>query len=592
MVMKVFARVNLQKYRISNLLNLKTKTENVVDVKDRKSLANHVQSTAQVSVKPALIASADTKRFFTGTTAQLVKKYQMSQPVKRVNVETQNELATISRTTKTLGVLEEHYLSAASHAMLELGRNPAVLLSQSVKKQQVENRTLTKQDIQETKTMKTQLINTLKGEFIKLGFPEKEAHTQARQAFADGLREVFNARKWETIDTHFQHNGMGYQCTLTPAGQMKRGGYNVFHTPYNDNGVASSSSQQTTHATNLWISSVSVPSEKGTEERLFTGVRHGILSPYSLAKNSDARFVGAQARAMEVVTAALFARPDLLREAEQGKTVSLNLASTSLVTGGIGAEKEMMDDQMRAWSVLGSQQPVLVPLRDEQGNIFHASVNLRVAAFNFGVNEFALKGNKGWKQADGYNVEALKTLLGDDLSVTALPKGWVGAYLSQHPRAKNAQKVRTLSQQLKAIWAKKTHHRDGGEPYKAALRVSLLAHEIGAMPCWNCKSGKDRTGMLDAEIKREIVKMHQHEIGLFKQTSGVSIPGSLLSSNEQTLLQTILRHGGNKEVQEYNTGVPGNKVARPMPKFVQLSTWQRIGDANAFKDIRGLSGLV
>ena len=295
---------------------------------------------------------------------------------------------------------------------------------------------------------------------------------------------------------------------------------------------------------------------------------------------------------MEVVTAALFARPDLLREAEQGKTVSLNLASTSLVTGGMGAEKEMMDDHMRAWSVLGSQQPVLVPLRDEQGNIFHVSVNLRVAAFNFGVNEFALKGNKGWKQADGYNVEALKTLLGDDLSVTALPKGWVGAYLSQHPRAKNAQKVRTLSQQLKAIWAKKTHHRDGGEPYKAALRVSLLAHEIGAMPCWNCKSGKDRTGMLDAEIKREIVKMHQHEIGLFKQTSGVSIPGSLLSSNEQTLLQTILRHGGNKEVQEYNTGVPGNKVARPMPKFVQLSTWQRIGDANAFKDIRGLSGLV
>lgn len=50
-----------------------------------------------------------------------------------------------------------------------------------------------------------------------------------------------------------------------------------------------------------------------------------------------------------MVTAALFARPELLRDAEQGKTVTLNLASTSLVTGGVGAEKEMMDDQMLAW---------------------------------------------------------------------------------------------------------------------------------------------------------------------------------------------------------------------------------------------------
>lgn len=82
----------------------------------------------------------------------------------------------------------------------------------------------------------------------------------------------------------------------------------------------------------------------------------------------------------------------------------------------------------------------------------------------------------------------------------------MGDYLSQHPSAENAQKVRTLSQQLKAIWANKTHHHDGGEPYKAALHVALLANEIGAMPCWNGKSGKDRTGMLDAEIKRETVK--------------------------------------------------------------------------------------
>lgn len=561
MNIKAFACINQQKYRVNSPLNSQTKMAGVGNAGDQKSWASHIKSAVQVSARPT-------------------------------NVKNQHESVTAFRTTATLSVLEDHYFSAATNAILTLGRDPTVLQGLARRKPHAKNRVLTKQDLQEAKTIKPLLINALKGELINMGFPDKEAEAQARQAFAGSLREVLNTRRWETIHTGFQHNDVDYQCTLTPAGQMKQGEYNVFHTPYNDRGVASSSSQETAHGTNLWISSLSLPGEKGSMERLFTGIRHGTLSPYGLAKHSDERFSGAQTRAMEVVTAALFARPELLREAEQGKTVSLNLASTSLVTGGIGAEKEMIDDQMRAWAMLGGQQPLLVPLRDIQGNVYHASVNLSVAAFNFGVNEFALKGKIGWKQADRYNVEALKTLLGDDLSVTAPPKGWVGDYLSQHPRAKNAQKIRTLSQQLKAIWAKKTHHQDGGEPYKAALRVSLLAHEVGAMPCWNCKSGKDRTGMLDAEIKRETVKIHQNEIGLLKQASSVSTPGSSLGSEEQKLLQTILLHGGNKEVQEYNTGVPGNKVAKPLPGFLGLSTRQRIGDAHAFINTRGLSELV
>ncbi|MCW2479720.1 inositol phosphate phosphatase SopB [Candidatus Symbiopectobacterium sp. NZEC135] len=521
--------------------------------------------------------------------AQRVKQYQAA---KRSDVKRQREIDASSRTTETLSVLEGHFISAATSAMLALGRDPSSLLDQTHQKRHAENRALSKQDLQEAKTIKPLLIDGLTRAFINQGFSATEAKAQAKQAFAAGLREVLNAQKWETIDTRFQHNNVHYQCTLTPAGQMKQGENGVFHTRYNDKGIASSSSQEAAHATNLWLSEFSALGEKGTIQRLFTGIRHGILSPFGLAKNSDARFFGAQTRAMEVVTAALFARPELLRDAEQGKTVALNLASTSLVTGGRGAEKEMMDDQMQAWALLSQQQPLQVPLRDAQGNIYHASVNLNVAAFNFGVNEFALIGNIGWKQADGYNEVAMKTLLGDDLSVTAPPNGWVGDYLSQHPTAENAQKVRTLSQQLKAIWANKTHHRDGGEPYKAALRVALLANEIGAMPCWNCKSGKDRTGMLDAEIKRETVKMHQHDTGVMKQTVNVSLPGSSLDNAEQQLLQTILLHGGNKEVQQYNTGAPGNKVAKSLPKFLTLSTRQRIGDEYAFNNARGLSEFV
>ncbi len=589
MSVNLFFGIRQQKYHVNNHLNSRAKTKGTVTSGNQKLWANHIKSAEQINEKPTAHIASDKKKTFTGKVAQYFKQYLAA---RFSNVKRQRDVVMPSRTTETLGVLEKHFISAATSAMLALGRDPSSLLDQTHQKLHVENRALTKQDLQRAKTLKPLLIDGLMREFINQGFTKKEAKIQAKQAFAAGLREVLNAQKWETIDTRFQHNNVHYQCTLTPAAQMKQGEYGVFLTPYNDQGIVSSSSQETAHVTNLWLSEFSALGEKGTKQRLFTGIRHGILSPFGLAKNSDARYFGAQTRAMEVVTAALFARPELLRDAEQGKTVALNLASTSLVTGGRGDEKDMMDDQMQAWALLSQQQPLQVPLRDAQGNIYHASINLNVAAFNFGVNVPALIGNIGWKQADGYNEVAMKTLVGNDLSVTAPPKGWVGDYLSQHPSAENAQKVRTLSQQLKAIWANKTHHRDDGEPYKAALRVALLANEIGVMPCWNCKSGKDRTGMLDAEIKRETVKMHQHDTGVMKQTLNVSLPGSSLNSAEQQLLQTILLHGGNKEVQQYNTGAPGNKVARSLPTFLTLSTRQRIGDEDAFNNTRGLSELV
>ncbi|QZN97762.1 inositol phosphate phosphatase SopB [Symbiopectobacterium purcellii] len=589
MSVKIFFCSKQPEYHANNHLNSTAKTERPVISDNRKLWANHLKSAGQINDKPTFPIAAGKKKTFIGALVRFIK---CMLPATCSNVERHRDVVTSSRTTETLDALERHFISAATSAMLALGRDPSSLLDQAQQKLHVENRALTKQDLQRAKTIKPLLIDGLTREFINLGFPKKEAKAQAKQAFAAGLREVLNTQKWETIDTRFQHNNVDYQCTLTPAGQMKQGENCIFHTRYNDGGIASSSSQETAHSTNLWLSEFSALGEKGTPQKLFTGIRHGILSPYGLAKNSDARFFGAQTRAMEVVTAALFARPELLRDAEQGKTVALNLASTSLVTGGVGAEKEMMDDQMQAWAQLSQQQPLQVPLRDAQGHIYHASVDLNVAAFNFGVNEFALIGHMGWKQADGYNQAGLKTLLGDDLSVAAPPKGWVGDYLSQHPTAENAQKVRTLSQQLKAIWADKTHHSDGGEPYKAALRVALLANEIGVMPCWNCKSGKDRTGMLDAEIKRETVRMHQHDTGVMKQALNVSIPGSALNGAEQQLLQTILLHGGNKEVQQYNTGAPGNKVAKSLPKFLSLSTSQRIGDEHAFNNTRGLSEFV
>ncbi len=86
-------------------------------------------------------------------------------------------------------------------------------------------------------------------------------------------------------------------------------------------------------------------------------------------------------------------------------------------------------------------------------------------------------------------------------------RGWVGEWLAQYPD--NYEVVNTLAHQIKDIWKNNQHHKDGGEPYKLAQRLAMLAHEIDAVPARNCKSGKDRTGMMDSEIKREIISFHQ-----------------------------------------------------------------------------------
>jgi phosphatidylinositol-4,5-bisphosphate 4-phosphatase len=55
--------------------------------------------------------------------------------------------------------------------------------------------------------------------------------------------------------------------------------------------------------------------------------------------------------------------------------------------------------------------------------------------------------------------------------------------------------------------------RAGNEPYKLASRLTALANEVGAVPAFNCKSGKDRTGELDVQVKQLYAHNH-HEVAL------------------------------------------------------------------------------
>ncbi|MCW2256632.1 phosphatidylinositol-4,5-bisphosphate 4-phosphatase [Providencia alcalifaciens] len=394
-----------------------------------------------------------------------------------------------------------------------------------------------------------------------------------------------NNKEWETINTKINYNNNEYTCTLTPASQMKFNGseHDIFRDQsYNNKGISSKSSDEVTHAVNLWISDIQDDKQKS----LFKGIRHGVISPFALEKGSQKREDGAKNRAKEVVTAALFSQPDLYKKALNNETVTLKLSSTSLLTD-LWGEASMIEDQVSAWKSLGENKVNKLNVRNENGQLQEVKVKLDVAIFNFGVNEIALKLPASQKNMQNLNSSGLTKLLGDNFSNNSKLNGWVGDYLSKNPDATNKEKIIILSEQVKTIWNQKTHLKDGNEPYKIAQRISMLSHEIGVVPCWNCKSGKDRTRMLDTEIKREAIKVHQGH--------SLSKPGHKLVDNDKKLFQEILMHSGNYEVQKQNTGVGGNKVTRDLPlifKPIQLSYKERIDDNFIWKKIQGLSSIV
>ena len=93
---------------------------------------------------------------------------------------------------------------------------------------------------------------------------------------------------------------------------------------------------------------------------------------------------------------------------------------------------------------------------------------------------------------------------------------------------------------------------DDHDAYKVAARVAVLTHQIGGTPCWNCKSGKDRTGQMDVECK--------FLAALIARGEKIPAPGAPLTKEQQGLFRSIALEGGNFEMQKLNTGVGGYKT--------------------------------
>ena len=77
----------------------------------------------------------------------------------------------------------------------------------------------------------------------------------------------------------------------------------------------------------------------------------------------------------------------------------------------------------------------------------------------------------------------------------------------------------------------------------------MLSYLIGKVPCFNCKSGKDRTGEMDVECK--------FLSALIARGEPIPEPGAQLTEEQKGLFRAIALQGGNFELQKLNVGVAG-----------------------------------
>ncbi|WP_263079760.1 hypothetical protein [Endozoicomonas sp. Mp262] len=467
------------------------------------------------------------------------------------------------------------------------------------------------------------LSRLLKSRLEKSGISQLFIETNYRRHISKEL----NKRNWDILHSIHKTNAGTLEHCQTPASKMQilahegaTGSRDVFETSYGKlGGICSHTTDSDTHAVNLWTSSFKSPKNKFN----YCGVRHGIHSAVGI-KDPVQRKTANLNRARESLVAALTLKPELLKQGilNPEKSIHVDMSSVSLVTPdfirrGASSEARMLQEQVEAFRELSSQQPLKLTVVDSNGKPITIRATFRLALFNFGVNEGA-QGKfsgvvGGWDKSDTLNREGLDALIGG--AGTGKVSGIVGDFLARqkqrittlsvelsNPYLSGKQKktirdeledinqkrkvVHQLVIQIRSLFNSKAHHHEDRDAYKMPVRIALLMSLAEGVPLSNCKSGKDRTGMLDAEIKLLATMIEQY--------GEVPEPGMTLAPVDAQLFREILLHGQNLEIQKLNTGAEGYKTEGVK------SIDERMGKAylgeQAFEEyraiVRGLSGAV
>ncbi|MDR1303116.1 MAG: hypothetical protein LBJ81_00665 [Puniceicoccales bacterium] len=381
-----------------------------------------------------------------------------------------------------------------------------------------------------------------------------------------------------------------FASALTPAHKM--GCFSYLGGDGQPAGI-SSMDRNTPHAMNLWETRVT--SSDG--QPLFQAIRHGCTRGQKSASEEILTACLAQKFGMKQLT------NGTKNEGTADNPYSLQLANMQLMTPGgsitgVSTDKSLPLKQIKGFRELANRpQPIALTIPTPNGRQIFVKLEPPLL-FNFPTNlQHFTHGIRMVEKDEGgeikkQNTASMEALLGKraiesasihpndfnpqnidlDREKNLFPEdSLVGKFLRSDAPDDKKKIVVQLAHQIADIWRSDQHKTNATEPYAIQSRIALLTYQLGLSTTFNCKSGKDRTGILDTETKNLAMEI---------EMNGGIVPESYhtLDDREKYNLSSMVDASGANHVTRACTGVAGLKIQRTFGPFRFSGVENRAGD--------------
>ena len=381
------------------------------------------------------------------------------------------------------------------------------------------------------------LFNTIK-KTLKENFGVTSAGFN--KAWADAISRTQGGEKiGGDIQLKFNGNTTSLNLQFTPQNQLSGFPNDTTGIKHYSSAIQHRSLQEANtkvdHAVNLWKQDIEVNNDN------MQFLRHGCTRG------------GEEASKEILLNALMLQHGDAINEwQDNNEPLNLQFTNVQLMTLGHLADYKMPIEQINAFKKLAEKQPI--ELTTKEGKTIKVNIG-KPLLFNFAVNAqhfrkldsiLADSGDKDTIKAQ--NLESFKQLFGEDFP--SISSNIFGGLIKTKLNDQNTtdiqrQQIQTLAKQISEIYQS---HPEGlkENPYALPTRVLALTNLLGYASSFNCKSGKDRTGVCAMELSNLCAQMMSRQ--------EISKPMEPISHEEQKNLQAIYKEGSSsKDILKTNT---------------------------------------
>ena len=373
--------------------------------------------------------------------------------------------------------------------------------------------------------------------------------------------------------------------TATPIG-------NYFEYEDGKHGISSRSANTSKHAANVWINKVEAGEGDKNKKPLFSAVRFANTRGKKTATKELLLVMALQSCNFNTQT---------LFDTSQNKPYKFSVSNIQLLSPTsnflkkFGFDGDMPFKQMDRIKKLCNGEQIKLELEDSDGmeRPIYLKPDKDPVLFNFGSNDvhyskfLSLLTNKS--KTYKRNLESMQMLFGENFEKDEnFPKdSKVGMYLAKAEEkvtkakeairkaketkndevakaakkakavakaaAKNKKIVETLSRQIVNMWKETKGNGYNDDRFGIQSRLSVLLYYLGYQVSFNCKSGKDRTGIMAVESNFIVQKINS--------TGKVPDYKKELDGGDKKLLRELYKASGIDQITSSCTGFRGTKTS-------------------------------